>query len=272
MASIAVFYLSRWGNPPLWSEAFFASLHTHRAGRDFELVVMLKGYPDGTSDPALERYRARDPRPTGVLRMKDEGWGFNAFTRGAAALDCERVVFFTSQSRIVAHDWLRAYDEAFAHAPRCGVVGATASYEAIPGASFPNPNVRPNAFAMDRRLWLSLDHGALATRADSLNLEAGPNSLTRQIERMGLEALVVDKTGALWRAPTWPSCRTFRSGRQQNLLVADNRTHHYDVASNARRRRLAALAFAGEAVVDPVSPLARWRAARAWRARPATPA
>jgi hypothetical protein len=122
-------------------------------------------------------------------------------------------------------------------------VGATGSHEGTPTAPFPNPALRTNAFMMRGETIKKLDLAGLETRAGSLLFEAGPNSLTRQIERLGLSTLVVDRSGKLWPQSTWNQSETFRTGQQAGLLVADNRTAQYQHASLRRRRKLAALAW-----------------------------
>jgi hypothetical protein len=69
-------------------------------------------------------------------------------------------------------------------------------------------------------------------------LESGRQSLTRRIQEQGLRAVVVGRDGRDYDVEEWPASRTFRSGDQGNLLVADNQTRDYQTASPSRRRRL----------------------------------
>lgn len=266
MAHDAILYLCRKGDPSLAAKAFFSSLSAHNAGADGDLVVVLKGFTDGETDPNLVAYRDRAGRLVHEIRMPDEGrWAINAFYEAAHQLVHDRILFLTSHSRILADNWLSAYLEAFKCHSDCGIVGASGAYEEIPGSPFPNINIRTNAFMMDRKLFLDIDPGPLDTKRAGNRFEAGPNSLTRQIICRGMEPIVVDRFGKTWRKEDWPASLTFRSGRQQGLLIADNRTYDYDVSRNAKRRRLAALAFGDRAVVTNLSMAERLSSALRWR-------
>ena len=54
--------------------------------------------------------------------------------------------------------------------------------------------------------------------------------MTRQIGRRGLTVLVVGGDGVAYSPLEWPMSRTYRSGDQQNLMIADNRTEMYSRA------------------------------------------
>ncbi len=261
----AVVYLSRWKNHPRWSCAFLESIAFHDAGRDFDLLYVLKGFPPGEDDPALRAHPGDVRACVTEFRISDEGYDLNAYLRVAAQFEHRRMLFFNSYSRILARNWLASYVTAFDSAPNCGIVGATGSFETIPGTTFPNVNVRTNAFMIERELFLSVDPGPLVTKGDCNRFEAGPESLTRQIGRRGLEPLLVDRFGKPWCVSEWPVSRIFRSGRQEALLVADNRTHHYAVAGPAKRLRLARLAWGEVAAVPRISLASRLKSEIAWR-------
>ncbi len=55
-----------------------------------------------------------------------------------------------------------------------------------------------------RKTFLALDPGALASKYDGNLFEAGPNSMTRQIEAMGLKPIVAARDGTYWRDADWP--------------------------------------------------------------------
>lgn len=73
---------------------------------------------------------------------------------------------------------------------------------------------------------------------DALRFENGRRSLTRQVLKMGLEAVIVGRDGQRYEVSEWPSSGTFRQNEQHNLLVADNRTIEYTTALPELRRRL----------------------------------
>jgi len=54
---------------------------------------------------------------------------------------------------------------------------------------------------------------------------------------------VAGRDGRVYGSEEWPASRTFRSGEQDNLLVADNRTEQYHAADPTRRGELARFAW-----------------------------
>ena len=90
--------------------------------------------------------------------------------------------------------------------------------------------MRTNGFLIERELFLSLRGGTGLTKYDALAFESGRNSMTRQIGRRGLTVLVVGGDGVAYSPLEWPMSRTYRSGDQQNLMIADNRTEMYSRA------------------------------------------
>ena len=135
------------------------------------------------------------------------------------------------------------------------MVGATGSYESPnavrPGPlrrlrpgfeSFPNPHLRTNGFAIERELVLELEWGTELTREQTVMLEGGRHSVTRQVRERGLETLVVGRDG-VYPPDRWRQSATFRGDEQANLLVADNRTRHYQEGGALVRRGLSWLAW-----------------------------
>ncbi|HEV2802872.1 MAG TPA: hypothetical protein VGW12_20550 [Pyrinomonadaceae bacterium] len=92
---------------------------------------------------------------------------------------------------------------------------------------FPNYHVRTNAFLIARDVMLDLKVGVIGNKMDATAFESGKQGLTRQLFDKGLRALVVGRDGLAYEKERWRESRTFRSGEQQNLLVADNRTRQY---------------------------------------------
>lgn len=90
---------------------------------------------------------------------------------------------------------------------------------------------------VSRDTMLKIRRGLLLTKMHAYRLESGKNSITRQIERMGLEAIVVGKDGVGYGKNEWHLSNTFWSQTQSNLLVADNQTRKYDVEDGEQRSR-----------------------------------
>ncbi len=108
---------------------------------------------------------------------------------------------------------------------------------------FPAPHLRTNAFCVEHATLMRVAWREIRTKRDAHLLESGRHGLTRQIERLGLRAVVVDRTGEAYDSPDWPRSATFWQGRQEGLLVADNQTRAYEQGGPDRRRVLATMAW-----------------------------
>jgi hypothetical protein len=108
---------------------------------------------------------------------------------------------------------------------------------------FPAQHVRTNVFILSRSEIERLALDAVSDKLQAYLLESGPHSITRQVERADMRAVVVDRDGAVFDNVDWPQSFTFWQGEQQGLLVADNQTRCYAEADAERRRLLSAFAW-----------------------------
>ena len=109
--------------------------------------------------------------------------------------------------------------------------------------TFPNPHIRTNAFLMRRDLVMDVKVLPIANKDDALRFESGRNGLTRQVVSRGLEILVAGRDGMAYPPERWPESHTFRSGKQANLLVSDNRTEEWAELPSAQQEELSAKAW-----------------------------
>lgn len=92
---------------------------------------------------------------------------------------------------------------------------------------FPNPHIRTSAF-MIRTSTLNLINFELSSdRTSVAKFESGSNSLTNQIQALGLKAVVVGVNQKTYDLLEWKSSETFRELEQRNLVISDNRTDDY---------------------------------------------
>jgi hypothetical protein len=106
--------------------------------------------------------------------------------------------------------------------------------------SFPVPHLRSTAFMITHEALVELRLFATETKLDGLALESGRDSITHQLERIGLSSLVVDRAGAAYARDQWHRSYTFMQGDQEGLLVAENHTDFYAAGDLDRRRFLSA--------------------------------
>ena len=94
--------------------------------------------------------------------------------------------------------------------------------------SFPAHHVRTNGFLVTRDVMTRIEAGRLRGKLDLYLLESGRHSVTRQVEAMGLRAVVVGRDGRSYEHPAWAGSYTLWQGNQENLLIADNQSRSYD--------------------------------------------
>ncbi len=108
---------------------------------------------------------------------------------------------------------------------------------------FPNYHVRTNAFMASRETLAGVRIGPVLFKLSAFMFESGRDSLTNQIVRLGLRPLMVGGDGVGYEKENWHRSNTFRQGRQENLLVADNQTDLYAAADAGGRAELSRLAW-----------------------------
>jgi len=257
---------------------FVASYRKNPGGVSHRLIVVFNGVgqpaelePFHAILEGVEHDRVETPSPTQDIP---------AYMFAARRLPFEFMCFVNSYGVILDREWL-AKLHAHASRPSVGLVGATGSWESRYTASvvarqpfpraphprdlaewmlrearrrrrmvavrrrfspFPNPHVRSNTFMVRRDLLLGLKVGPIIEKVHAEQFESGRSGMTRQVQARGLEVLVVGRDGVGYPPAAWPQSRTFRMGRQENLLVSDNRTRQYaeaDVQTQALLTRMA---------------------------------
>lgn len=264
--STAVVYLARHADGLEATRSFVRSYLAFDAGRPHELVVILKGFDEAAVRTAtVEVFDGIECR---FVDVTEGGYDLGAYFTVARSLPHSAYLFLNTFSRVLDTGWLAKYTAALS-APNVGLVGATASYESHWTAfqrvyprwrvwgetarqrafyrrnfdAFPNPHIRTNAFMIGRETLNRLELPVPRDKMDAYRLESGKSGLTRQISGLGLEPVVVDRAGKSWKKDEWPVSKTFRSGEEENLLIADNQTDGFLTADPQRRGLLSTLAW-----------------------------
>jgi hypothetical protein len=116
---------------------------------------------------------------------------------------------------------------------------------------FPSAHIRTNGFMIAANVMRAIRVRGLERKADLYRLESGRESITAQVERMGLRALVVGRDGRAYARDEWSSSATLWQSEQENLLIADNRTDDYRLGDSTDRLTLSRYAWGADA--DPLS-------------------
>jgi hypothetical protein len=232
------------------AESFIRSYLEHEAGTSHRLLLALAG-PGGDSSPWRRLF---EPLEHEEIEL-GEGMDLDHYRVVADRVVAERYCFVNTVSVVLADGWLGHIERA-SLSPGAGMVATTGSYESPnavrpgplrrlrPGHEpFPNPHLRTNGFALGRSLLLELDWPTGVDKLGAVAIEGGTRSLTRQVQERGLTPLVVGRDGVSYPPERWRQSGTFRAGGQRNLLLADNRTRHYQEGGPLTRRALAWLAW-----------------------------
>lgn len=245
--------------------AFLDATASFSAGTDLETLVVLNGF---------EEQRLSDARAlasnAGALAWTTPApcQDLDAYRLAAESHPADAYVFANSYARPLGDRWVAKLVEA---AGSDGMSGATGSFETqrlpyVPDRrsrplgtwlaeaaqrvgpatrtrwrfpSFPNAHLRTNAFALHAATLARLRWPATPDKRDALALEGGRRGLSAQVGRR----VLVDVDGNAVPPEHWPTSRIFRSGEQERLLVADNRTDQYSAADTAERAALRRLAW-----------------------------
>ena len=252
---------------------FLSSYCKYSSGYPHELVLLFNGV---TKEEEIDDYlRIIDEKkiPYQYKVHYGQAQDLEAYFWIAGQLNSTYLLFLNSYVEFMAEGWLEKY---MAHVDnRVGIIGATGSWESyrstifkrnswkwersqsysknirkfkllvkallywqflFPG--FPNPHVRTNAFMIMRELFLSLKRWPLNNKLAAFTLESGFNSLTAQVLRKGLEAILIDRWGNKYNKKEWAASKVFKMDQQQNLLISDNQTRRYEQADQQTRNAL----------------------------------
>jgi hypothetical protein len=239
-------------------------------GLDHRLLVVLNGFDDGPLPAAFDAALAT-LGPHATLRPRRPIQDLAAYRLAASAsTDAEILCFANSHAEPLVPGWLALLHERLRE-PGVGIVGATGSHESTFSAAprplkplralqyppFPNPHLRTNGFMLRRADLLALDWPTGRSKSAAHQLESGKAGITRQLALRGARPLVVGRDGRGHEPGEWASSRTFRSGDQENLLIADNRTRQYADADPPERERLARMAWGEAATTDALAAAGR---------------
>lgn len=252
---------------------FLRCYREHPAGAEHRLVILLNGAGAGGPAPSGERERLLAELAEVEHRLIEPErpmLDLPAYGYAARALEDESLCLLGSYCEPLADRWLAMLAGALAQ-PDIGLAGASGSWESQSEWSrgplahrarqlatlarsrrdyprFPNPHVRTSAFAIARTRLLDASVLAASSKRAAYLLESGRVSITRRVQAQGLRAVVVGRDEGVYDVERWPESRTYRSGGQRNLLIADNRTREWERCPPRRKQRLSRDAWGARAL------------------------
>jgi len=107
-------------------------------------------------------------------------------------------------------------------------------------SAFPNPHIRTNAFLIRRELFSRIaDRFEMRTQKDGWMFECGPDGLSQQVLREGLQLRVVDRKGQGYEPPQWELSKTHCTPGAIPL-IGDDTYRTYLAADLATKRDMTA--------------------------------
>jgi len=271
-SDICVVHLVRKKNGIEPFKQFLESYLKYPAGIRHELLILYKGFRRSAERAPYEALLSGVRHS--VLTVADFGFDLRAYFIAAERSPCEYLCFLNSFTVLLDKDWLlKLYRHVIK--PEVGIVGATGSWGSVRSGqvikrehfplwkkvlkpllrparrayfdlyfdTFPNDHIRTNGFMVSRTTMGRIHRGVILTKMQVYRLESGKNSITKQIQRMGLNAVVVGKNGLGYDTEQWAGSGTFWRGDQFNLLISDNQTRKYDNGDVDDRRRFELFAW-----------------------------
>lgn len=214
MSDIAVVYIAR-GKDPNWAmrwERFRLSWVRHAPGIDCQPYVIFKECDWEQLGYGMELFL--DLKPVYLLNYNDHNsWGGGCFQEACNHVREPLLCTLVSTTEIMADDWLARLYAGYC-LPDIGLAGCT-------GSRVANIHVRDTAIVIrkDRYLDVSRQFDFTKSKDGYLDFEHGPNNLTIQIMRLGLDVCIVEKERII-RSAEWPSPTTYQ-GNLHNVLVHD---------------------------------------------------
>ena len=271
-SNISVVHLVRKKNGIEPFKQFLESYLKYPAGIRHELLILYKGFTRSAERAPYEALLSGVRHS--FLTVADFGFDLRAYFVAAERSGSEYLCFLNSFAVLMDKDWLH---KLYRHVikPEIGIVGATGSWGSVCSGpltkrknlplwkkilkpllrparrvyfdryfdTFPNYHIRTNGFMISRNTMGRIRRGVILTKMQVYRLESGKNSITKQVEQMGLTAVVVGKDGLMYEKEHWASSGTFWRGDQSNLLISDNQTRKYDNGDADDRRRLEQFAW-----------------------------
>lgn len=272
MTDIVVAHLVRYRNGFATFHRFLHSYTRTNAGVPHRLVFILKGFGGQLEEPFRSAIRSVQCE---TVHVADRGLDIASYFQAARQVMCRYVCFLNSFSEIRGHDWLAHLISPMSD-PRIGLVGASGTWQSLKTnflrahsapaigpldrlirlaklvryglelrpsfPDFPNPHVRTNAFLLEREQFLRFRPPG-ARKLDNYRFESGITGLSRTLSHAGLGLRVVGRNGRAYAPDEWRDSQTFWTGKQENLLVADNQSNLYEKADPAMRARLRTYAW-----------------------------
>jgi hypothetical protein len=268
--SISVVYLSYVPFGISQLNGFIENYIKYRPTLKHDLVILYNGYKELKEIEAFnESIKLYDLNVTVLL--SPEKFDIGSYFYASSCLSHKYILFLNTYSRFINSNWLEILFNSIKD-ETVGVVGCSGAWSDLGGNHlyrgrnllmrlyslivyrfnfYPRitPHIRTNAFIIRRDLFLSLVYnnprpnyffyliyGFKETKLKTFCFEHGINSMTNQLIAKGYDILLTGINGKTYKINNWIESQTFWHGDQKNLLIQDNQTQFYNLASESEKK------------------------------------
>ncbi len=234
-----------------------------------DLIILVVGKFDKNDNNLLEDY-IHSYKIKAKIIISPEKFDIGSYFYVSNVIENKYVLFLNSYSRFNHSDWLEKLCSSIS-GENVGVVGCTGAWSDFGGNHlyhgknlinriyswiifrfnfYPKigPHLRTNAFIIERKLFCNLEYcfprpswffyfiyGFKESKLKTFCFEHGMNSMTNQLLLKGYKVLIVGKNEIEYPIDKWINSDTFWIGGQENLLIDDNQTQYYRLASALKK-------------------------------------
>lgn len=277
--NIAVIYLSWLPYGVSYLKDFLLSYSNNSSGYKHKLVFVLNGISFSGKETIDEftNIILSENIPDFEIIQFEKGQDIEVYQSVAKKIDADYFLFLNTYSQFNKENWLKYYVQNWND--NIGLIGASGSYASYYSSiieltkfsllhdpliqkfrsvkylikivifqrnrfkRFPAPHIRTNAFFSSKKIWGSLVNAIVTNKMQAYYFENGKRSLTMQIIALGYRCLIIDKFGKAYEIQDWPKTNIFWKGNQENLLISDNQTKKFDVATDIEKKLLRKIAW-----------------------------
>lgn len=148
---ICVAHLVRYCNDISLFKNFIESYKRHSAGIPHDLIIILKGFSENSSDINIYTKLLVD-LDYQIFYINDDGFDITAYHKLANQYNYYGYCFLNSNSQIIADDWLNLLNEALIK-KNIGLVGATGSYQSFATPMTPIKTFKNHSRRKEGLIW-----------------------------------------------------------------------------------------------------------------------
>jgi len=191
--------------------------------------------------------------------IKKNDWDFGSYKRVSKLFYDKEILFLNSHSYPICKDWLK---KLFLFKKKDTVIAPTASYESLVDSiklknkfhkiirylvrkyrfkinfdEFPNPHIRTSSFLINSKLFYNfIKSKPLRNKEDTLKIESGKNSLTKNLKNKGIKIYVVNSDGKKFDEKNWKFSETYCFLNQNKSIISDKHSRKYLNLNNNEKK------------------------------------